>query len=266
MQNIDIHANISYTPFDIRNYNWIPFSDEWGDDCKRGTTEWENKCLETVNEFFTKLFSVPGFMEFFIENNCRVKLATMQSFLSQKNYKLSFPKSREFYEPFGWHWCQCKGGRNAPGHLQWNNGWLYDKLSAPSITVTVDEKEYHPFSDSINCFYGACEDNDEFAWRICEASSYNIPYLYAILNSYDHDMNNLYEQGFTAQEYEPLYAVMKFFESILPIYNVIVDEDTPTTGTGIYEMHIINMNNANLRELVRKHKKTIKSIVGQCSE
>lgn len=266
MDPIDLHAKIIYHPFDLSNYHWIPFAPGVFGTYPRTATGWEQKCLDTANAFLEHLFAVSGFMEFFIQNNCRVKKEHITEFLSQKNINLPFPETREYREPFGWYWCQIDEGRDAPGHIKDWNGWLYDKLAIPTITVSVRGKEYKPFNDSQSCFY-SCEAEDAFAWKICEASAYNVPYLYSYIRNCDYNIECLYEGAFSISGDRVLTAVMEYFDQeILPTYNVIVEEDSPLAKAGAYKMHIVDLEEGNLRELVRKNKAGIKAVIAAADQ
>ena len=60
---------------------------------------------------------------------------------------------------------------------------------------------------------------------------------------------------------------MEYFDQeILPTYNVIVEEDSPITKAGVYKMHIVDLEENNLRELVRKNKAGIKAVIGAANQ
>ena len=68
-RGFDLQAEISYRTIDTENYQWKRFTAPvYGGQYPRGTTRWEQECLDTANAFLEKLFSVHGFLEFFIKN------------------------------------------------------------------------------------------------------------------------------------------------------------------------------------------------------
>lgn len=261
-RGFDLQAEISYRTIDTENYQWKRFTAPvYGGQYPRGTTRWEQECLDTANAFLEKLFSVHGFLEFFIKNNCRLRKQEVIDYLAQNCPTLVFPDSREYRQPFTWYWCQLEGNRDAPGHIMDMSGWFYDKLAVPDITVKVDGKEYRPFADGENCF-SSCVDDNSFAWKLCEASSYNVPYLYNLIKACDHNIEWLYEGSFTTDMDDGLYAVLELFDrSILPRYNVIVKEDTIAVRAGTYTMHIVDTSEENLRSIVKKNKKLINNLI-----
>ena len=262
MNVIDLNAKVTYHPFNMDNYHWIPFSSPtvekngW----RRGTTKWEQECLDTANAFLKEMFEIDGFTNYFIMNNCRIKKDAAASFFKEKGSQLVFPTTREYREPFGWYWCQFDK-QNYPGHIMDWNGWIYDKLAVPDITVSINEKEFKPFNDDEQCF-SSCTTEDRFAWKLCEASAYNVPYLYSIVRELKFDETNLYEGVFYTQMDDKLYKVLELFDaSILPHYNVILQEDTMVANAGSYMMYIVDTSKQNLREIIRRNKIAINDII-----
>ena len=262
LNKIDIHAKITYHPFITDNYHWKPFNaptrekNGW----ERGVTKWEQECLNTANSFLDELFNIDGFTDFFIKSHCRLKKEAVISFLREKGGSLVFPNTREYNEPFGWYWCQLDEP-NSPGHIMDCNGWFYDRLAVPSITVSINGEKIEPFKNREYCF-SSCVNEDLFAWKLCEASAYNVPYLYSIVRTLNFDITNLYEGVFYTQMDDKLYRVLELFDdTILPTYNVILQEDTIVTKAGSYAMHIVDTSKQNLREIIRKNKSAINKII-----
>lgn len=262
MNNISVYAQVQYAKIDTNDYIWKKFTvPVYGGKYQRGVTNWEQECLDTANGFLDELFSVPGFLAFFANHHYCVPKGKIVAYLHEHGSDLVFPVSREYWQPFSWEWCQHEGGRNSIGHIMDTNGWFYDKLAAPSISVTIDGREYKPFDDW-ECCFSSCEDNDNFAWRLCEASSYNVPYLYSLIRACNFNTEYLYEGGFTADMDSGLMAVLKFFdEEVLPTYDIIINEDNAMRKAGTYPMHIVDLSSDNLRCLVRNNKKRINKIL-----
>ena len=262
MSVIDLQAKITYHPFSTDCYHWKPFTaptcekNGW----QRTATKWEQECLDTANDFLGKLFKVEGFTELFIRNQCRLKKEIIASYIKDKGSSLIFPCTREYSQPFGWYWCQLDDP-NSPGHIMDWNGWLYDKLAVPVISVSVNGKVFEPFKDAEQCF-SSCVNEDWFAWKLCEASAYNVPYLYSIVRALKSDITNLYEGVFYAGMDDKLYRILELFDnSILPVYNVILNEDTMIVKSGSYAMHIVDTCKQNLREIIKNNKLAINEII-----
>ena len=259
MVPIDLHARVAFRSFDRGSYQWRRFTVPVYDEGKGGkrirpVTEWERKCLDTANAFLEQLFSVPGFTDWFVRNHCCVKKHAVLSFLAQAGSGLVFPDTPEYKAPFGWGWCQHDGGRDAPGHILDCFGWLYDTLAYPEITVAVDGTVYEPFMDDIHCFE-SCAEDDCFAWRLCRACIFTFPQLFHLAG---RDMNCVYEGTFSADMDPGLLAVLKLFdEEILPVYNVIVGEDSPALDAGTYPMHIADVSRPALQALILENKEAI---------
>jgi hypothetical protein len=75
----------------------------------------------------------------------------------------------------------------------------------------------------------------------------------------------MWEYGISLDDYPCTSKVLEYFQNeVLPIYNIVVDEDNPVVGKGQYKAFIVS--EAELREYIRVNKKKIKEILGDYSE
>lgn len=258
---INKHALIVYIDFDTNNYEWRPFAvPNYGDHYSREVTEWEQECLNTANGFMRRLFCIPEFLSFFKENHYCVKKNDAIHFLKSQGYEIAFPDSREYWEPFSWTWCQLNV-RNKPGCVLDHKGWIYDKLATPIVTVSAYNKDYQPFiPEDMECVY--IGDISALAYPVCEASKYNIPYLYSLREKVSQ--YSLIEYGHCIEDFPGLSEVLEYMDKeALPVFNVIVDEDNVVCNAGEYKIHILNLD--ELKRVVKINKKEIISILEQAT-
>lgn len=253
---INVHATVKYPDFDYDNFCFHPFSiPTYGGKYYRGATDWEKECLETANTFLEKLFDIPSFVSTFKKNRCCMKKEEITHFLTSQGYDIFFPDSREYREPFSWDWCQLDA-KDHHGCIKDNGSWLFATVAAPTIHICVFEKDVQPFSRGSNCV--SVGDIDVLAQPICQASKYNVPYLYSLAE--DVSDYARFEYGNCLEDYPGLVEVLEFMDrEILPVFNVIVDTDTVRCNAGEYQMHILEPD--ELRRLIKMHKKQIKEII-----
>ena len=268
---IDVHAEVVYPETDAANYSRCPF--DYYDVIKHPATSWEKKCLSEANEFLTQLFATPGFTEFFVRNHCKVKKEQVKAFLKSVGSKLEFPETREYHDAFDMFHYHRKHD-NGLGLVLDKKGWIYDKGMTPKIIVTINGKQYTPFQEYwhdweshpiINTYHiDHFGDYDGIlTWRICMNSAYLVPHLYAIRENFNPYA--MWEYGISLDDYPCTSKVLEYFQNeVLPVYNIIVDEEIPVVGKGQYKAYIVS--ETELRELIRANRKKIKEILGNFKE
>ena len=148
------------------------------------------------------------------------------------------------------------------------------KDAKPKIIVTINGKQYTPFQEYwhdwdrhpiINTYHiDHFGDYDGIlTWRICMNSAYLVPHLYAIRENFNPYA--MMEYGIFLDEFPCTNKVVEYFKNeVLPVYNIIVNEDNPVVDKGHYKAFIIS--EPELRELIRTNRKKIKEILGNYRE
>ena len=253
VNSTNLIAQVNYPSLNIDEYKIVEYSKRtYGN-----TTKWELERLETINAFLNELFAVPGFCEFFVDNNCCVKKRIIKDFLNKKGCSLEFPTVLEYESLFSWLYQPEVG--SALGYVIDRNDWLYDSLAIPDITVTVGESVIRPFREDEDSCIALFAEDDSFAWDLCENSAYLVPYLYNLARRCDFNIEFLWEGGFDRYFDCALLPVLQYLDEAIPFNNVVLQEDTALAGAGEYKMHIIDRG--NVREIIRVHKDEIRRII-----
>ena len=145
-----------------------------------------------------------------------------------------------------------------------------NKETKPKIVVTINGKQYTPFQECwhdwerhpiINTYHiDHFGDYDGIlTWRICMNSAYLVPHLYAIRENFNPYA--MWEYGISLDDYPCASKVLEYFQNeVLPVYNIIVDEENSVVGKGQYKAFIVS--ETELREYIRANRKKIKEILG----
>ncbi len=151
---------------------------------------------------------------------------------------------------------------------------LNKKAAEPIIVVTINGKQFTPFQENwhdweirpvINTYHIDHFGNYDaiLTWRICMNSAYLVPHLHAIRENFNP--HAMMEYGIFLDEFPCTNKVIEYFKNeVLPVYNIIVDEDNPVVAKGQYKAFIIS--EPELRELIRVNRKKIKEILGNYRE
>jgi len=230
------------------------------------TDEEEAEYVEKINEFLSELFCAPGFIDFFVQNNCAITREQISAFLVSANLQLQVPDTSNYY-------CYDESGCYVL-----NSRWLYDKRFPPSYNFSFDGVTYEltKQQSAYSAYYmnqqrATCEgtsewyyldETDGFGSLFCLACKYLIPEFYKFYKDTDGvDSYYLCEYGVSFEECPGLPEAMEFIEErITKVSFKTFDE----TSHWQFNSTLFYTNYDEVRSLIKQNRKILQAMSDPC--